>query len=83
MRVLVEAQGLDVSFGGQRVLADVSLTLSAGEIVTVVGPNGSGKSTLLRLLIGAARPDRGRVVGRRASGSATCRRSSRSTGRCR
>ena len=62
MRVLVEAQGLDVSFGGQRVLADVSLTLSAGEIVTVVGPNGSGKSTLLRLLIGAARPDRGRVI---------------------
>ena len=46
----------------QPVLTDVDLTLHAGEIVTVVGPNGSGKSTLLRLLIGAARPDAGRVV---------------------
>jgi len=59
---LVEAQGLGVSFAGQRVLRDVSLTLRRGEIVTVVGPNGSGKSTLLRLLIGAERPDEGRVV---------------------
>ena len=62
VRVLIEAQGLGMRFGGQRVLADVTLTLRAGEIVTVVGPNGSGKSTLLRLLIGAERPDAGRVV---------------------
>ena len=62
MTALVEARGLGVSLGGQRVLAGVNLTLQAGEIVTVVGPNGSGKSTLLRLLIGAARPDEGEVV---------------------
>jgi zinc transport system ATP-binding protein len=62
VRVLIEARGLGMSFGGQRVLAGVTLALHAGEIVTVVGPNGSGKSTLLRLLIGAERPDAGRVV---------------------
>ena len=50
------------SFGGHRVLEGVDLALGAGEIVTVVGPNGSGKSTLLRLLIGAERPDAGRVI---------------------
>jgi zinc transport system ATP-binding protein len=51
-----------MSFGGHRVLEGVDLALGAGEIVTVVGPNGSGKSTLLRLLIGAERPDAGRVI---------------------
>jgi zinc transport system ATP-binding protein len=59
---LIEARGLGKSFGGHRVLEGVDLALRAGEIVTVVGPNGSGKSTLLRLLIGAERPDAGRVT---------------------
>ena len=62
MRRLIEAQGVGVAFGGHRVLTGVNLALSAGEIVTVVGPNGSGKSTLLRLLIGAERPDDGRIL---------------------
>ena len=62
MSVLIEAQGLGVAFGGQRVLSDVSLVLRRGEIVTLVGPNGSGKSTLLRLLIGAERADAGRIL---------------------
>lgn len=61
MSVLLAASGLGVTLGGQRVLADVSLTLRRGEIVTIVGPNGSGKTTLLRLLIGAERPDAGRI----------------------
>ncbi len=62
MTLLIEARGVGVSYGGHRVLAGVDLALRAGEIVTVVGPNGSGKSTLLRLLIGAERPDEGRIV---------------------
>jgi zinc transport system ATP-binding protein len=60
--ILVEAQGLGVAFGGHRVLTGVDLAIRRGEIVTIVGPNGSGKSTLLRLLVGAERPDTGRVV---------------------
>ena len=51
----------------------------AGEIVTIVGPNGSGKSTLLRLLIGAERPDAGRVV--RAPGLADRLRAAEARGR--
>ena len=39
--------------GRRAILQDVQISVSAGEIVTIVGPNGSGKSTLLRALIGA------------------------------
>ena len=66
VRTLIEARGVGIAFGGEPVLTGVDLALHAGEIVTIVGPNGSGKSTLLRLLIGALRPDAGRVV--RAAG---------------
>ncbi len=53
-----------VSFGyrpGQPVLADVSLTVAAGELVAVAGPNGGGKTTLVRLVLGLARPSSGSV----------------------
>ncbi|SLN59083.1 zinc ABC transporter ATP-binding protein ZnuC [Oceanibacterium hippocampi] len=49
---LIAAEGLEVAFGGRRVLEHVDITVSAGEIVTVIGPNGSGKSTLVRTLLG-------------------------------
>ena len=63
---LLVATGLDVSYGSARILHGVSLSLTKGEIVTIVGPNGSGKSTLLRVLIGALKPDKGAVI--RAAG---------------
>ena len=59
---LISVRDLDVRLGGQAVLHNVSLDITAGEILTVVGPNGSGKSTLLRSLIGAVAPARGRIT---------------------
>jgi zinc transport system ATP-binding protein len=59
---LITAEHIGFGHGAQPVLQDVSLTLDKAEIVTIVGPNGSGKSTLLRVLIGALRPQSGRVV---------------------
>ncbi len=59
--VLVRAEGLSFSYGGDRVVADVTLEVRRGEFVALVGPNGSGKSTLLRLLLGQLVPDAGRV----------------------
>lgn len=44
--------GVSKWFGRQRVLADVSLSLSAGERLVICGPSGSGKSTLLRCING-------------------------------
>jgi energy-coupling factor transport system ATP-binding protein len=46
----------------RRAVNDVSLCVSAGEVVALVGPSGAGKSTLARLALGLLRPDRGRVV---------------------
>ncbi len=58
---LIDVRNIDFGYGGQRTLQGVSLTLDAGEIVTIVGPNGSGKSTLLRVIIGALKPQKGMV----------------------
>jgi ABC-type multidrug transport system fused ATPase/permease subunit len=43
------------------ILRDVSLELEPGKQLGIVGPNGSGKSTLLGAILGALRPDSGRV----------------------
>jgi ABC-2 type transport system ATP-binding protein len=48
------------------ILADVNLSLEAGQVAVVLGRNGAGKTTLLSAAAGLLRPDRGRVVDRPA-----------------
>ncbi len=65
---LLAVEGLGVSFprpggsGRVTVLADVGLTVRAGEIVGVIGETGSGKTTFARAIVGLGKPDTGRVV---------------------
>ncbi len=61
MTPLIRAEALTIRHGRRTVLDQVDLAVVPGEIVTVIGPNGGGKTTLLRALIGAARPNGGRV----------------------
>lgn len=49
------------SYGKQRALDDLSLTLRRGQLLSLLGPNGAGKSTAVSLLLGLLRPDRGQV----------------------
>ena len=62
MTVILEANNLTKSYGGVRVVDDLSVSLAEGEALGVVGPNGAGKTTMLNLLTGIVRPDAGSVV---------------------
>lgn len=59
--MLLEVENLEVRYGANRAVKGVSLSLSAGEIVTVLGANGAGKSSLLKAIQGVVRPAGGRV----------------------
>lgn len=50
-----------MSYEGEKVIEDVSITLSKGEIVSLLGVSGSGKTTLFNVLSGLYTPDEGRV----------------------
>ncbi len=58
---VLTAERLDKSFGGRRVLRDVSVSIAAGEVVGLLGPNGAGKTTTFYIIVGLLRPDGGRV----------------------
>jgi len=58
---LIELQDVSFSYGKTPAIDQLSLTVEAGEWVTIVGPNGSGKSTLAKLLIGLLKTQQGTI----------------------
>ncbi len=58
----LEVTGLTRAYGSHLAIADVSLQVTDGELVTIVGPSGCGKSTLLRCLAGLLPTTSGQVV---------------------
>ncbi|HVT47148.1 MAG TPA: ABC transporter ATP-binding protein [Vicinamibacterales bacterium] len=62
MGALLTLDRLNVFYGAIHALRDVSLTVNAGEVVTLIGANGAGKSTTLRAITGLLTPASGRMV---------------------
>uniref|UniRef100_A0A7C4GDW0 LPS export ABC transporter ATP-binding protein n=1 Tax=candidate division WOR-3 bacterium TaxID=2052148 RepID=A0A7C4GDW0_UNCW3 len=56
------AEGLVKSYGGRRVVDEVSVELNRGEVVGLLGPNGAGKTTTFHMITGFIRPERGRIA---------------------
>jgi branched-chain amino acid transport system ATP-binding protein len=61
MSVLIETVGVCKAYGDFVALDDVSLSVSEGEMVSIVGPNGAGKTTLVNVLTGLLKPTAGVV----------------------
>ena len=57
----LRANGLDKAFKRRRVVRDVSVQVSQGEVVGLLGPNGAGKTTTFYLITGLIRPDGGTI----------------------
>src|ERR1700692_2382388 len=58
----LQAVDLNKSYRGRKIVDDLGLEISQGEVVGLLGPNGAGKTTTFYILVGLARPDSGRVL---------------------
>lgn len=52
-------RNMSMTFGGQRALDEVNMSIRRGEVHGLVGQNGCGKSTLIKILAGYHHPDPG------------------------
>ena len=59
---ILEVAQLEKSFGGTKVLRDISFSLEGGQALSIIGSSGSGKTTLLRCLNFLETPDSGRIA---------------------
>ena len=59
---LLELRGVEVAYGDLPALRGVSVSLEAGETLSVVGANGAGKTTMLRAISGLMRPRAGQIL---------------------
>lgn len=56
------AQNLVKIYGRRTVVNDLSMEITRGEVVGILGPNGAGKTTTFYMIIGLAKPNRGKVM---------------------
>lgn len=59
--IVLEARDLTKRFGGVAAVKDMSLAVTAGEILGLIGPNGAGKTTMFDLLAGSVAPTSGSI----------------------
>ena len=59
---MLEIKNLNVHYGVIQALKEISLTVNAGEIVTLIGANGAGKTTTLRTISGLNKATSGEII---------------------
>ena len=59
---MIEIINLTKSFGDNKVLDNLNLTINSGEVTVIIGRSGGGKSVLLKHIIGLLKPDLGQVI---------------------
>lgn len=70
MSALLEVRGLETAYGSSQVLFGIDLSMTAGEVATLLGRNGMGKTTTVRSILGLVRAKGGEVrfLGERIDG---------------
>lgn len=58
---LVELANVSVERDGRKIIDELSLTISSGDLVSILGPNGGGKTTLIKLLAGTLAVSSGEI----------------------
>jgi Cu-processing system ATP-binding protein len=59
---MIEISGLEKSFRKIKVLRDVNISFTAGQVTAITGPNAAGKTTLIKCLLGMVIPDHGTIL---------------------
>ena len=59
---IIQLQGVDVRFGPQAVLRDITLAVPRGQTLAIIGESGCGKTVLLKTIIGLVEPTAGQVL---------------------
>ena len=62
MSVLLEVNGINVTFDGFKAINNLSLSISNNELRAIIGPNGAGKTTFMDIVTGKTKPDSGTIL---------------------
>ena len=62
MSVLLEVNGINVTFDGFKAINNLSLSISNNELRAIIGPNGAGKTTFMDIVTGRTKPDSGTIL---------------------
>lgn len=60
--ILLEVEGISLSFGAVKAISDVSFDIKKGEIRAIIGPNGAGKTSMLNCINGFYHPQEGTIT---------------------
>jgi lipopolysaccharide export system ATP-binding protein len=58
---VLETRNISKTYGGRRVVHDVSVSVEQGKVVGLLGPNGAGKTTSFYMIVGLISPDSGAI----------------------